>query len=76
MRVRYKKNRMIQFYESECLTTVPREQPPILTGPFARCADCPYPGHGFLCWGADEERCLRTGVARIMERDKSVASAG
>ncbi len=78
MRVRYKKNRMIQFYESECLTTVPREQPPILTGPFARCADCPYPGHGFLCWGADEERCLRTEVARIMERDrqKSVGYAG
>ena len=74
MRVRYKKNRMIQFYESECLTTVPREQPPILTGPFARCADCPYPGHGFVC--GNGETCLRTEMARIMERDKSVASAG
>ena len=78
VRVRYKHNREPQFYESMCLTTVPREQPPILTGPFARCADCPYPGHGFLCWGADEERCLRTEVARIMERDrqKSVGYAG
>ena len=78
MRVSYKKNRMVQFYESECLTTVPREPPPVLTGPFARCAGCPYPGHGFLCGGADEERCLRTEVARIMEQDrqKSVGYAG
>ena len=65
---------MVQFYEPECLTTVPREPPPILTGPFARCAGCPYPGHGFVC--GNGETCLRTEMARIMERDKSVASAG
>lgn len=76
MRVRYKKNRMVQFYESECLTTVPREPPPVLTGHFERCANCPYPGHGFVCWRMDKETCLRTDMARIMERDKSVASAG
>ena len=28
MRVRYKKNRMVQFYESECLTTISHETPP------------------------------------------------
>ena len=58
MRVRYKKNRMVQFCESECLTTVPREPPPVLTGHFERCADCPYPGHGFVCWRMDKETCL------------------
>ena len=76
MRVRYKKNHTLQFYESECLPTVPHEPPPVLTGPFERCADCPYPGHGFLCWGADEETCMRTVMTRIMERDKSVRFAG
>ena len=77
MRVRYKRNHSIQFYETECLCTVPHEPPPVLTGPFKRCAGCPYPGHGFVCWSADEEKCLRTEVARIMERDrqKSVGSA-
>lgn len=74
MRVRYKKNRMVQFYESECLTTIPHEPPEPLCGPFERCAGCPYPGHGFVC--GDEEQCMRTEVARIMERDKSVGSAG
>ncbi len=78
MRVRYKKNRMVQFYEPECLTTVTREPPPATTGPFARCAGCPYPGNGFVCWSVDHDVCIRTEVARIMERDrqKSVGYAG
>ena len=76
MRVRYKKNRELQFYESECLITVPQEPPPVLTGPFERGAGCPYPGHGFVCWDRSGETCLRTEVARIMERDKLVAFAG
>ena len=75
MRVRYKKNRVVQFYEPNCLTAIPREPPPVLTGPLERCADCPYPGHGFVCWRMDTETCLRTDVARIMERGKSVDSA-
>ena len=70
MTVRYKKNRMAQFYESECLTTVPHETPPALTGPFDRCADCPYPGHGFVCWSMGEDVCVRTEVARIMKREQ------
>lgn len=71
MRVRYKKNRVVQFYESECLVTVPHEPPPVLTGSFERCKDCPYPGHGFICWGQDGETCMRTETARIMERDRA-----
>lgn len=31
---------------------------------FKRCADCPYPNHGFLCWGQDS-RCLRTIIRNI-----------
>ena len=76
MKVRYKKNGILHSYESECLCPVPREPPPVLTGPFARCADCPYPGHGFLCWSADGETCMRTEVARIMERERLVGFAG
>lgn len=69
MRVRYKKNRMVQFYESECLRTVPREPPPGQAGASDRCKGCPYPGHGFVC--GDGERCLRTEMTRIMDRDKN-----
>ena len=76
MRVRYKKNGTVQFYESECLCTVPHEPPPVLTGPFKRCEGCPYPGHGFVCWDQEGEKCLRTEVARIMERDRLVGFAG
>ena len=68
VRVRYKHNREPQFYESMCLTTTPHEPPPILTGPFERCAGCPYPGHGFVCGNGDN--CLRTEMSRIMERDR------
>ena len=76
MKVRYKKNGILQFYTNECLYPVPREPSPVLTGPFERCGGCPYPGHGFLCWSADGEMCLRAEVAQIMERDKSVRFSG
>ena len=76
MRVRYKKNRILRSYESERLGAAAREPPPILTGPFERCVGCPYPGHGFLCWGADGESCMRTEVARIMRRDRLVGFTG
>ena len=70
MKVKYKKGRMVQFYEPGCLTTIPGNLPPILTGPFERCAGCPYPGHGFLCWHDGGEECLRTEMSRIMERNR------
>ena len=76
MRVRYKKNRISRLYESECLSAAPREPPPVLTGPFKRCTGCPYPGHGFVCWDRDGEKCLRTEVARITERDRLVGFTG
>lgn len=78
MKVRYKKNRMPLVYDPEWLPTIPHEPPEPVCGPFERCAGCPYPGHGFMCWGAEEEKCLRTEMAQIMERDrqKSVGCAG
>ena len=76
MKVRYRKNGILQSYESECLCPAPREPPPVLTGPFGRCEGCPYSGHGFLCWSADGETCMRTEVARIMDRNRLVGFAG
>ena len=76
MKVRYKKNGILHSYESECLCPVPRKPPPVLTGPFQRGEGCPYPGHGFICWDRSGEKCLRTEVARIMERDRFVGFAG
>ncbi len=29
-----------------------------------RCEGCPYPGHGFICWGSDGG-CLRSEMEKI-----------
>lgn len=34
-----------------------------------RCDGCPYPGHGFLCWGIGED-CMRTRMEEINSRRK------
>ena len=35
---------------------------------FSRCEGCPYPAHGFLCWGSEED-CMRTRVKKLNERE-------
>lgn len=39
-----------------------KEQKPVCRK-FSRCEGCPYPAHGFQCWGEDG-RCLRTMLER------------
>lgn len=68
MRIWYKHNREPLFYDPQYLTTIPHDPPEPPRGPFAQCAGCPYSGHGFVCWGRD--KCLRSEMARIMERDQ------
>ncbi len=31
---------------------------------FDRCEGCPYPAHGFICWGPDKG-CLRSEMQKI-----------
>ena len=31
---------------------------------FPRCEGCPYPAHGFLCWGSGDD-CMRTRVKKL-----------
>ncbi len=76
MRVHYKHNGQDKVYSHYRLPTVQRLPPEPVCGPLPRCQGCPYPSHGFICWHTDHDKCLRTEVARIMERDKSVGSAG
>ena len=33
------------------------------------CCGCPYPGHGFVCWGADGS-CIRSRIAEINQIEK------
>ena len=33
---------------------------------FEKCVGCPYPSHGFVCWGADGE-CMRTRIKKSMK---------
>ena len=35
---------------------------------FSRCEGCPYPAHGFLCWGSGED-CMRTRVKQLNEKE-------
>ena len=31
---------------------------------FSRCKGCPYPAHGFLCWGSEDD-CIRTRMKKL-----------
>ena len=38
---------------------------------YERCKGCPYPMHGFVCWGSEEGDCLRTRMRRCSEKKLS-----
>ena len=44
---------------------------------FERCKDCPYPGHGFICW-QNEDTCLRTRMNKLnrLEENENDVSSG
>ena len=48
---------------------VPEPEPRPVCKQFDRCDGCPYPGHGFLCWG-NESDCMRTRIKKIRERER------
>ena len=38
---------------------------------YDRCEGCPYPAHGFICWGKEVDRCLRTDIReKIQNRER------
>ena len=39
------------------------EQKPVCRQ-FSRCEGCPYPAHGFLCWGREDD-CMRTRMQKL-----------
>ena len=43
------------------------EQKPVCRQ-FSRCEGCPYPAHGFLCWGGEDD-CMRTRVKKLNEKE-------
>ena len=36
---------------------------------FARCDGCPYPAHGFICWGGDGD-CIRSITEKMNKRQE------
>ena len=42
------------------------EQKPVCRQ-FSRCEVCPYPAHGFLCWGGEDD-CMRTRVSTLVSQ--------
>ena len=49
----------------------PEEKP--VCRQFSRCEGCPYPAHGFLCWGGEDDcmrtNCMRTRVKKLNEKE-------
>ncbi|WP_204884733.1 hypothetical protein [Pseudoflavonifractor phocaeensis] len=43
------------------------EQKPVCRQ-FSRCEGCPYPSHGFLCWGSEDD-CMRTRMKKLNEKE-------
>ena len=39
------------------------------------CRDCPYPRHGFLCWGSDGS-CLRSRMNEIIGKEEKSNDPG
>lgn len=35
---------------------------------FSRCEGCPYPAHGFLCWGSEDD-CIRTRMKKLNRKE-------
>lgn len=72
MTVFYKKNGKLAAYDDGMgFIAKPTEEPEIPQGPFDKCTGCPYPRHGFLCWGRDGS-CLRTDMEEIYSKGKAV----
>ena len=70
MTIRYRKNRRSACYDSDNLVTggrIPPDERP--QGPFKSCGDCPYPSHGFVCYGSEGD-CLRTDMEKIHRKNK------
>ena len=60
-------NRLLRFSNVPGYVPDPPQKP--VCRRFSRCEGCPYPAHGFLCWGSGED-CLRTRM-RDIERRKN-----
>lgn len=65
MMVTYKHNKHPATYvEGTSFIAKPLDGSVLPQGPFDKCAGCPYPRHGFLCWGRDGS-CLRDDMEKI-----------
>ena len=54
-------------YSPGCAPQIAEEKP--ICKISERCDSCPYPGHGFVCWGADGS-CIRSRIAEINQIEK------
>ncbi len=48
-----------EYFPNPAPGIAPDPPEPVYCTQFELCKGCPYPAHGFLCWGQDGE-CLRT----------------
>ena len=56
------------FHISHAPSYAPEPEQKPVCRQFSRCKDCPYPAHGFLCWGSGED-CMRTRVEKLNRKE-------
>lgn len=61
-------NRAVRFGQTGYVGPPPVSHAPVCRK-YERCAGCPYPRHGFVCWNRDGS-CLRTEMAEIYEKER------
>ena len=49
---------------------VPDPEPKPVCRDYPQCERCPYPAHGFVCWG-DADNCMRKQMDRIQKGGKN-----
>ena len=62
-----------RVYSPECSAHMEPERPVCRISP--RCEGCPYPAHGFVCWGGDGN-CIRSRIAKINQIEGGESDAG
>lgn len=56
------------FHISHAPSYAPEPEQKPVCRQFSRCKDCPYPAHGFLCWGSGDD-CMRTRIEKLNRKE-------
>lgn len=67
MKRRAKRKRYVPEYRRSTAPPAPLE--PAVCTRSEKCAGCPFPSSGFICWGMDED-CMRTRMEKLQNKEE------